>query len=170
VVLVGTTRSATVAAPIPTPIGAGPRFHPAATTSDVRAGRPVGRLRCRNVRSVAHAHLEVFAAGRVTIVPARVGFARTRACTYPARTTEPTGVVEFDASAHLTLGDFFAIWGQALASHRLCGFAGRVRAYVDGVRRRGRIVAILLRRHSEIVLEVGPVIPPHRVFLFGRGR
>lgn len=158
------------AAPIPTPIGAGPRFHPAAAPAAVSAGRPVGGLRCGRAGRVVRAHVEVFARGRVVVVPAHIGISRLRRCAYPVRTTEPTGVVEFDRESRPTLADFFAVWGQRLSSRRLCGFAGRVRAYVDGVRRRGALSNIRLRRHAEIVLEVGKPIPPHRLFLFGRGR
>jgi hypothetical protein len=162
--------SAFAAPPVPTPIGVGPGFRPPATTAAVKAGRPVGRLRCGAVARLQRAHLEVFARGRVLIIPAGVGVSRARACTYPARTTTPTGVVEFDASQRLTVGTFFRIWGQPLARDRLLSFRGRVRAYVGGKRWRAPVGAIPLRRHAEIVLQVGPYVPPHTTYLFGPGR
>ena len=162
--------SALAAPPVPTPIGVGPGFHPPAVTPAVKAGRPVGGLRCAGVARLQRAHLEVFARGRVLIIPAGVGVSRARACTYAARTTTPTGVVEFDASKRLTVGTFFQIWGQPLARDRLLSFSGRVRAYVGGKRWHAPVGAIPLRRHAEIVLQVGPYVPPHTTYLFGRGQ
>jgi hypothetical protein len=106
----------------------------------------------------------------VVIVPAGIGVARARACTYPVRTFQPTGVLEFDAAQRLRLGDFFSIWGRRLTRRHLLRFAGRVRAYVGGRRWRGDVRQIPLTRHAQIVLEVGPYIPPHATFLFGPGR
>jgi len=158
------------AAPVPTPIGVGPRFQPAATPGAIAAARPVGKLRCGGIARPQRAHLELFARRRVVIIPAGVGIARARACTYPARTVSPTGVVEFEAAKRLTVGAFFRIWGQRLERSRLLSFAGHVRAYVGGKAWRGPVRSIPLRRHAEIVLEVGPYVPPHARFLFGPGR
>jgi hypothetical protein len=175
--------AATGAAPIPTPIGVGPRFHPSATHDAVRAGRALGRLRCTTGDRRFGVHLELFALGRVVIVPAGIGVARPsvrrgasvhpRGCTYPVRTLEPTGVLEVRAGARLTLADAFRIWGQPLSRRLLAGFSTRaaapVRAYVDGRRRHGAPGAIPLRRHAQIVLELGSYIPPHPAFAFKRG-
>jgi hypothetical protein len=167
---VASVAAASAAQPVPTPIGVGPAFHPAAASPAVSAGRPVGRLRCNGIRRLQRAHLEIFARGRALIIPRGIGISRARACTYDVRTTAPTGVVEFDASRRLTLGDFFAVWGRRLARDRLLSFNGRVRAYVAASRWRGSVQAIPLTRHAQIVLEVGPYIPPHARFLFGPGR
>jgi hypothetical protein len=162
--------SALAAAPVPTPIGVGPRFHPSAAPASIGAARAVGELRCGGIVRLQRAHVEVFARRRVVIIPAGIGIARTRACSYPARTLAPTGVVEFDAAKRLTVGAFFRIWGQPLGPRRLLSFAGDVRAYVGGKRWRAPVRSIPLRRHAEIVLEVGPYVPPHAKFLFGPGR
>jgi hypothetical protein len=96
-----------------------------------------------------------------------------RGGSYAARTLEPTGVIEVRRGAQLTLGGFFRIWGQPLSPTRLVGFrttsAAPVRAYVAGRRWRGPVRSIPLRRHAQIVLELGPFIPPHRGFLFRPG-
>ncbi|HZC29216.1 MAG TPA: hypothetical protein VE269_05700, partial [Gaiellaceae bacterium] len=108
---------ASAAAPVPTPIGVGPQFHPTAMTAAVARARPIGRLRCNGIVRLERAHVELFARGRVVIIPSGIGVAR--ACTYGVRTTTPTGVLEFDGSRRLTLGDFFAVWGRRLARDRL---------------------------------------------------
>jgi hypothetical protein len=161
---------ASAATPIPTPIGVGPAFHPTAASTAVAAGRPIGRLSCDGIRRLQRAHVELFARGRVVIIPGGIGISRARACTYGVRTTAPTGVLDFDPTRHLTLGDFFAVWGRRLAHDRLLSFSGHVRAYVAGNRWHGSARDIPLRRHAQIVLQVGPYIPPHARFLFGPGR
>ena len=161
----------------PTPIGAGPRFHPPP------GAREDAGLRCGPNAKRMGAHIELFARGRVVIVPAGIGvprpfvregaYVRPRGCTFPLRTLDPTGVVEIHAHRRLTLGHLFAVWGQALSRTRLAGFrttAQRpVRAYVAGRRWRGPLRAVPLRRHAQIVLQLGRYIPPHRTFLFRPG-
>jgi hypothetical protein len=167
--------------PIPTPIGVGPRFHPVPTSAEVAERRRSGRLTCgAAVANPVRAHIEVFANRRVVIVPAGIGvapplvrergFVKPGRCSYPLRTVEPTGVVEFDRRLRPTVGELFSLWGQPLSARRLLSFSGRVRAYVAGNPWRGSPRAIPLRRHSQIVLQVGGYIPPHRTYLFGPGR
>jgi hypothetical protein len=170
------------AAPIPTPIGVGPRYHPGPTSRAAAAARPIAGLRC----SIGEprrfgVHLELFARGRVVIVPAgigispplerREGYVLGGRCSYPARTREPTGIVEVARGSRLTLRQLFSIWGQPLSSTRLAGFqtGDRVRAYVGGRLWRRDLGRIPLRRHAEIVLELGPFIPPHSTYLFRKG-
>ncbi len=124
----------------------------------------------------------MFARGRVVIVPPGVGIARPRRrvgaavrggrCSYPLRTTDPTGVIRYRPGRSLVLGDVFAVWGQPLTRHRLCGFrsAAGVRVYVDGRRFPGRPGALRLRRHAEIVVEIGRFVPPHASYLFADGK
>lgn len=169
---------------IPTPIGAAPGFHPPALSRPVATRREVAGLRCERESGTRFGvHLELFARGRVVIVPAGIGVAPpwsnprphvvSGACSYAARTTTPTGVIEVRTGRELTLRDFFAVWGQSLGERRLAGFRAPprqdIRAYVAGSRWRGSVRAIPLARHAEIVLELGPYIPPHSTFLFTRG-
>jgi hypothetical protein len=66
-----------------------------------------------------------------------------------------------------TLADLFTAWGQRLSGTRIGSFTGGpVRVYVDGRRRRGSPLTVPLAEHAEIVLEVGPGVPPHRRFAF----
>jgi hypothetical protein len=156
--------------PVPTPIGIGPRFHLDAVPSAVRRSAPVGRLQCwhrSGARTVAH--IELFALRRVLILPAGIGTSPKR-CSYPVRTGEPTGVVEFVSGADLTLGDLFAVWGQPLSRDRMAGFRGEVRVYVAGRRRRGDPRAVPLTPHGQIVVEIGGYVPPHPFFLFPETR
>ncbi|HEY3766950.1 MAG TPA: hypothetical protein VGL44_17430 [Gaiellales bacterium] len=169
------------AAPVASPIGRGPRFElPTGARAD--RGAPIRGLRCSAASGAwADAHVEVFAAGRVVIVPPGVGIARPRIqtgavvrggrCWYAVRTTDPTGVVRYRPGAGLDLADVFAVWGQPLGRHRLCGFrSAAVRVYVDGRRVHRVPGTVPLRRHAEIVVEIGRFVPPHHSYLFVDGK
>ena len=168
---------------VPTPIGPGPQYHPGPRGPLLDVGRAPAGLTCsQTTERRVGAHLELFARGLVVLVPAGVGVGpplRTAgmktmgACSYPARTREPTGVIESVPTTRVTLGDFFALWGQPLGPGRLAGFraAGveRVRAWVNGRSWHGNPRSIPLLRHSEIVLELGRFIPPHASYRFEKG-
>jgi hypothetical protein len=155
------------------PIGVGPRFQPPA------AGPIIGRCR-HELGARTPVHLEVFAAGRVVIIPAGIGTRPPRVrlagritrarCYGDLVTLEPTGVILTRAGQALTLSDLFRSWGQPLTARRLAGFAARpgrqVTAYVAGTLRPGPPGRIPLTPHAEIVVEVGPHVPPHHSFTF----
>jgi len=156
---------AAVALLVPTPIGAGPRFHPPPAARGACAPAPlVGGTRV---------HVELFAAGRVVIVPAGIGVRGARArfgriaaarCRGPLWTTDPSGVVHFHGPR--TLGGLFSAWGRRLRPGRLLTFGGPVRLYRNGVRVAGDPRLVRLRDRDELVLQVGPSIPPHRSYRF----
>lgn len=80
----------------------------------------------------------------------------------------PTGVVQVDSRRPHALADLFAVWGQRLAGSRLLSFRGRVHVFVNGSVRAGAPGSVVLRRHDEIVVEVGGYVPPHQTDLFPR--
>ena len=161
---------AVLAAPVPTPIGVGPLYHPPAH------GPAAAAVTCRDapLRQGLRVHLELFAHRRVVIVPAGVGVrgaslrlgnvvgARCRAQTW---TVDPTGVIRF-GRAGVRLGTFFAVWGEPLSRVRLAGFRGAVSVYVNGARQAVDPRRLVLRDGDEIVLEVGGYVPPHTSFRF----
>jgi hypothetical protein len=151
----------------PTPIGVGQNYHP----------RPAVHAPCMaaSLRGGGRAHVELFANGRVVIVPTAIGLrgaqralGRVHAARCRARlwTLDPSGVFHF--TGRTTLGDIFRVWGKRFTPSRLLTFRGAVRVYVNGVRRRDEPVAIVLRDRDQVVLEVGPYIPPHRSYRFPR--
>jgi hypothetical protein len=128
-------------------------------------------------------HVEVFAANRVVIVAAGIGTRPPRTfsagrisgagCYGDLVTLEPTGVVLVRRGLRLSLLALFRAWGQPLSRHRLGGFSvpagSRVAVFVGGRRWRGLPASVPLARHSEIVLEVGPYVPPHASYTFPPG-
>lgn len=159
---------------------------PPARGAAASAGARIGGLGCARGGNRIGAHVELFAHRRVVVVPAGIGMApplRTRGayvhaarCSYAVRTREPTGLLELDPqqgrAGPLTVGDFFAIWGQPLSTTRLAGFHAprgtRVAAYLDGRPWPGDPRAMPLRRHAAIVLEVAGHVPPHATYRFPR--
>jgi hypothetical protein len=143
----------------PWPIGAGPRYQPAA--------RPVSELTCASGRRFA-VHLELFADRRVIIVPRGIGVARS-GCHGPLSTDVPTGVVEVLAGKRYTLADLFRVWGRTLSRRQLLSFRGRVSVFVGGRRFTGDPRDVPLTRHAEIVVETGGYVAPHVDYLFPKG-
>ena len=152
------------------PIGRGERFYPPVT------GPVPGACRPQLGRRIA-AHVELFGAGQVILLAAGIGAAPPRRtldgriigarCFGSLVTLDPTGTVYARPGPGLTLATLFKAWGQQLSETRIGGFTGgAVRVYVNGRRRRGTPLTVALRRHAEIVLEVGPGVPPHRRFVF----
>ena len=158
------------------PIGRGPRFRPRLN------GPVIGPCR-RALGPRRGVHIEVFAANRVVIVAAGIGTRPPRrlsegriagaGCYGALVTADPTGVVLVRPGARLRLADLFRSWGQLLSSDRVASFASppgqRVAVFVGGRRWHGPSGRVPLTAHSEIVVEVGPHVPPHSSYTFPPG-
>ena len=158
------------------PIGTGPRF-------TLPAGGPVAGACQRSLGPRVGVHVEVFAANRVLLLPAGIGAQQpwaklngriTSAPCYGALVTlDPTGLVLVRPGARLTLADLFRSWGEPLSRTRLTSFTApagtQVAVFVDGRRLNAAPPSVPLTRHAEIVLEVGPLVPPHSSYAFPPG-
>jgi hypothetical protein len=131
-----------------------------------------------------HTHLAVYVDGSPRSVPAGVGvvtpvrrptphgeFDAASRCYYWLHVHARDGVIHVEAptAAPVTLGRFFAVWGQPLTATRVATATGRVSAYVDGRRVSGDPRRIVLRAHEDIQLDVGAPAPFHRVDWSGSG-
>lgn len=111
----------------------------------------------------------LLATGIGTSPPRRVVDGRVvrAACFGDVVTLDPTGTVYFRPGATATVGDVFGAWGQPLNGGQIASFRGsKVSVYVDGRRRPGPAGSVRLTQGTEIVLEVGPHVPPHKRFVF----
>lgn len=152
------------------PIGVGPRFDPPL------GDRQVGDCRPGPLGKRYGVHLELFGEDRVVLFPAGIGTRPPRerfagriaaaACWGPIVTIDPTGLVLLRPGTEATVGDVFSLWGQPLNPRRAASFPGEVRVYVNGERVPGDPRAVPLRRHDNIVLQVGPYVPPHASYTF----
>jgi hypothetical protein len=158
------------------PIGNGPRFRPPATGPTIAPCRA-------GLGPRVGMHVEVFASNRVLLLPAGIGasppfgysagrISRAR-CFGALVTIDPTGLVLVRRGSRLTLSELFRSWGQPLSSTRLASFSaprgGHVDAFVAGHLWHGDIGRVPLTGHAEIVLEVGPRVPPHSSYQFPPG-
>ena len=158
------------------PIGTGPRF-------TLPASGPIAGPCQPSLGPRVGVHVEVFAANRVLLLPAGIGAQRpwaklngtiTGARCYGALVTlDPTGLVLVRPGAGLTLADLFRSWGEPLSRTRVTSFEApsgtQVTVFVDGRPWHGAPTAVPLVRHAEIVLEVGPHVPPHSSYAFPPG-
>jgi hypothetical protein len=158
------------------PIGTGPRF-------TLPASGPITG-RCESSLGPRFGvHVEVFAANRVLLLPGGIGARRpwkeldgriTSAPCYGALVTlDPTGLVLVRAGERLTIAALFRSWGEPLSRTRLTSFTApkgtEVSVFVDGRPWRAAPTAVPLTPHAEIVLEVGPRVPPHSSYTFPPG-
>jgi hypothetical protein len=131
----------------------------------------------------AGVHVEVFAANRVVLIAAGIGTRPPRryvsgriekaGCFGALVTLDPTGLVLIRPGARLELRDLFEAWGQRLTPKRLLSFpvpsGAQIGVFVNGRRWPGDPERVPLRRHAEIVVEVGPYVPPHAAYTFPPG-
>jgi hypothetical protein len=158
------------------PIGEGARFHPPVRGPVAGSCRP-------SLGERQGTHVEVFAENRVVLLAAGIGTKPPREtfggritdarCYGALVTLDPTGLVLVRPGKRLDLADLFRGWGQALTRRRIASFvapgATEVVVYVNGRRWHGAPGEIPLERHWEIVLEIGPHVPPHHSYRFPPG-
>jgi hypothetical protein len=158
------------------PIGRGARFHP--PVHDTVIGPCSPALGARE-----GVHVEVFAQNRVLLLAAGIGTLPPRTlhdghiasarCYGALVTLDATGLVLVRDGTKLDAADLFRSWGQPLSPVRLTSFRAptgtEVTVFVDGRRWYGAPGSVPLARHAEIVLEVGPHVPPHASYRFPPG-
>jgi hypothetical protein len=108
----------------------------------------------------AHAHLSLMVRGRVRDLPERIGITATAICWL--HTHDSSGIIHIEAgdARALTLGDFFAVWGQPLRTGAVAGelvTAGEeLRVSVNGAVASVDPATIVLNNKDDIVIEIGP--------------
>lgn len=158
------------------PVGTGARFHLPVTGQPHGACSPLPGPRVGT-------HVEVFADNRVLLLPAGIGARPPRTflngrvtaarCYGALATLDPTGLVLVRPGARLTLAALFRSWGQRLSAARLASFTepgdADVSVFVNGRAWHGAPQDVPLSPHAEIVLEIGPYVPPHASYTFPPG-
>ncbi len=86
-------------------------------------------------------------------------------CFYWLHTHVADGIVHIESPTQqlYTLGQFFDIWGQPLASGQVGPATGPLTIFVNGQPYTGDPRGIELKQHGEIQLDVGTVVPPQSI-------
>ena len=135
-------------------------------------GQPIANIRCESGEQLAvhsHAHVDLIYKGQPAAIPAQVGITST--CLYWMHTHQTSGIVHIEApresaSRQFTLGDFFQVWGQPLSDQQVATFklgsGDQLKMWVDGQPYTGDPRKIVLKSHTQVVVEIGPqFLDPH---------
>ena len=171
----------TFSAPIPIAIGqnVGQATFATGDSSTGGQGQPVQGIPCDSSTPArhVHAHLTLIANGVQRAVPLAIGvqgavdiqnFVVAGSCFYWLHTHDASGIIHLEApvTTPLTLGQFFAIWGEPLSRSNIAGFAGTITAYVDSTRYDGDLSALAIESHQQITLIVGTVPAEIPIYAF----
>jgi len=140
-------------------------------TSSGGQGQGVDGIKCETSEQVVyhvHAYLFILLDGRPQTVSSQVGIPGgplVPRCYYWLHTHDSSGLIHIESPTQrtYTLGQFFDIWGQPLnridvATHPVPS-AG-LTVFVDGVQFTDDPRNIELTAHTQVVLELGRVVPP----------
>ena len=174
--------AAFVAPPKPGPLGPErvpvPQVPILAKPKALHLGQTIDGIKCELSEKVAfhiHAHLAIFVDGKQKQIPYGIGigpplrgvntrtgaFVTQGACFAWMHTHAGDGIIHMEAPKQITftLGEFFDIWGETLASAQVGPAHGKVTALVNGKVVPGDPRAIVLEDHELVQLDVGsPVV------------
>jgi hypothetical protein len=145
-------------------------------------GSPIDNIQCQSNEQLAvhyHAHLAIYVAGNLAVLPAGVGIDNTDQCLYWMHVHQTDGVIHIEApksfATHkFTLGEFFDIWKKPLDSTHIGDTTltrdQKLVIFVDGKVITGDPRKIVLGSHTQVTLEVTPPeINPPPTFTFPAG-
>jgi hypothetical protein len=121
-----------------------------------------------------HAHLSLFNKNRPVGIPVGIGLSQY-GCYYWLHNHTPDGVIHIEGRNKITptLGTWFDIWGKPLSRSKVWFVTVKpgqtMRVYVDRQVYTGNPRAILLQRHTDVAIEVGPPFMKPPVFRFPHG-
>ena len=130
-------------------------------------GQPVANIKCEPHEQQAvhyHAHVSLIYRGQPALLPAQTGIVANN-CLYWMHTHTTSGIVHIEApkdsaSRQFTLRDFFQIWNQPLTKKQIATFKigpeDELKVWVDGKPYTGDLDKIVLKSHTDVVVEIGP--------------
>jgi len=179
----------------PSPGSPGPEGVPVPATKyvlappqTVKLGETIDGVTCQRLERFVyhiHVHLTLFLEGKAIAIPYGIGigtplqgvktpdgpFIEAGTCFMWLHTHALDGVIHIESPTRRTyvLGQFFAVWGQALSATRVGAAKGKVTTFYDGKVWTGSPAAIPLTSETQIQLDVGsPIVAPeHIVFPAG---
>jgi hypothetical protein len=134
-------------------------------------GQDVDGIKCEAGEQLVyhvHAHLYILLDGRPQTVSSQVGIPGgplLAKCIYWLHTHDTSGIIHVESPTKrtFTLGQFFDIWGQPLnridvATHPVP--SSGLTVFVNGVQYNDDPRNIDLMAHTQVVIELGQVVPP----------
>ena len=158
----GTSRPVTTPTPGSTDPGVG-------DTSSGGQGQPVDGVNCDVGEQLVyhvHAHLYILVDGKPQKVSEQIGIpAKFPPCFYWLHTHDTSGVIHIESPTQRTykLGQFFDIWGMPLNRTDVAVYpvpSDGLTVFVDGQQFTDDPRNIELKAHTEVVIELGQVVPP----------
>lgn len=153
----------------------------AATQYTPVAGVRYGPIRCSYNEMVAagfyheHAHLTILDKGKDVPVSPQIGFDMQHDCLTWAHTHNPSlGIIHIESPYKIvpTLGEFFQIWNKPINTHQVASAVVKpgesMKVYVDGKPYSGDPANIMLVRHTDVTIEVGPPFQKPKPFNFAK--
>lgn len=121
---------------------------------------PIDGIPCDEMEGGAvhlHAHLSVIERGSPVVIPEDVGQPLGGGCAYWLHTHRTDGVIHVESPVvrSFTLGEFIDVWGPHDPNLADAGSPEPRRVWVDGTVYTGPLHGIVLRRHTDVVIEVG---------------
>lgn len=123
-------------------------------------GSTIGGVTCLITEDYhVHAHLSIIRNGQLLAIPPHIGLT---GCAYELHTHDKSGIIHVETAAYhrLTLGQFFAVWGQTLSSNNVAGIVGMpMNVFInDGgnlTHYKGDVAEIELTKYREITIVLG---------------
>ena len=134
-------------------------------------GQPVDGVPCESGEQLVfhiHAHIYILSDGISQPVSKNIGIVGDPLprCFYWLHTHDRSGLIHMEAPRQqtFTLGQFFDTWGQPLTATQVVKLvvpAGQPpTVYVDGKAYVGDLRLIELKRHTQVVIELGKIVNP----------
>ena len=137
-------------------------------------GQPVANIKCDSGEQFGvhyHAHLTIMYRGEPASIPGSTGILSAKKCFYWMHTHTTSGIIHIEApkdsaSRQFTVGDFFQVWNQPLSTKQVATFTvgkgDELEMWVDGKPYTGDPRKIVLKSHTQVVIEIGPpfIDPP----------
>jgi len=136
-------------------------------TSSGGQGQTVDGIQCNAGEMLnfhVHAHLTILRNGKQVLVPPYIGIV-DNTCLYWLHTHDDSGIIHMEAPTERTfnLRQLFDIWGYPLSATGVATYDvpnGDLTVFVDGKQWTGDPYDIELVSHTQVVIELGTVVPP----------
>jgi hypothetical protein len=128
-------------------------------------GKTIAGIACNNMNTASyhvHAHLDIYVVGKHVAVPAQEGFNYNSSCIYWIHTHDTSGMLHVEApkAIYPTLATLGQVWSWPISPTRIWNYrvkpGQKMRVWVNQKPYYGDLRNIVLTRHKDITVEIGP--------------